>query len=196
MEKLNALNLTIPEDYLLDAVVGGITDENIQRSARSSRFADTTELYAYLSTLSCMPDHTKATTTPAAPKEAEKQTFTNISNTTRKAVQCFNCKGAHWIKDCPKSKIECFHCKRLGHFQNKCPFKNSKPKAKREINKIAKDSEKCKNPFVMPAVLNGKEVKCLVDRNFNRDNSPVRGQDLRFVCKGGHWTTCVARVQR
>jgi hypothetical protein len=167
MEKLKALNLTIPEDYLLDAVVGGITDENIQRSARSSRFADTAELYAYLSTLGCMPDHTKTTITPAAPKEAAKQTFTktfaNSSNTTTRAVQCFNCKGAHWVKDCPKPKIECFYCKRLGHFQNKCPFKTSKPKAKREINEIAKDSEKCKNPFVMPAVLNGKKVKCLVD---------------------------------
>jgi hypothetical protein len=163
MEKLKALNLTIPEDYLLDAVVGGITDENIQRSARSSRFADTAELYAYLSTLGCMPDHTKTTTTPAAPKEAAKQTFTNLSNTTTRAVQCFNCKGARSVKDCPKPKIECFHCKRLGHFQNKCLFKNSKPKAKREINKIAKDSEKCKNPFVMPAVLNGKKVKCLMD---------------------------------
>ncbi|KAH0822046.1 hypothetical protein GEV33_000745 [Tenebrio molitor] len=99
MEKLKALNLTIPEDYLLDAVVGGITDENIQRSARSSRFADTAELYAYLSTLGCMPDHTKTTITPAAPKEAAEQTFTktfaNSSNTTTRAVQCFNCKGAH-----------------------------------------------------------------------------------------------------
>ena len=43
--------LNIPESYLIDAIIGGITDENIARSARSSRFMDTNELYRYLSTL-------------------------------------------------------------------------------------------------------------------------------------------------
>lgn len=51
LDKLKALHLNIPESSLIDAVIGGITDENIARSARSSRFKDTNELYAYLSTL-------------------------------------------------------------------------------------------------------------------------------------------------
>jgi hypothetical protein len=69
---------------------GKIFRVHIQRSARSSSFADTAELYAYLSTLGCMSDHTKTTTTPSAPKELAKQTFTktftNPSNTTTRAV--------------------------------------------------------------------------------------------------------------
>jgi hypothetical protein len=55
LDKLRALKLKIPESSLVDAVIGGVTDENMARTARASRFGDVNELYSYLSTLGEMP---------------------------------------------------------------------------------------------------------------------------------------------
>lgn len=57
LAKLKLLNRHIPEPYLVNAVIGGIPDENISRSARASNFQETSELYAFLSTLGCISDN-------------------------------------------------------------------------------------------------------------------------------------------
>ncbi|KAH0821756.1 hypothetical protein GEV33_001035 [Tenebrio molitor] len=54
IDKLNALQLKIPETSLVDAVIGGITDEGIARAAKASRFQNTNGLYAYLSAIGKM----------------------------------------------------------------------------------------------------------------------------------------------
>jgi hypothetical protein len=54
IDKLNALQLKIPETSLVDAVIGGITDEGIARAAKALRFQNTNGLYAYLSAIGKM----------------------------------------------------------------------------------------------------------------------------------------------
>jgi hypothetical protein len=55
VDKLIAPQLKIPETFLVDAVIGEITDEGIARTAKVSRFQNTNELYAYLSAIGRMP---------------------------------------------------------------------------------------------------------------------------------------------
>lgn len=125
LDKLRALKLRIPELYLVDAVIGGITDENIARSARASRFTDTNELYAYLSTLGCIPNtsmtENKKKIFDAPTKQCSLKSTTAME---RPLMQCFNCKGPHRARDCKKARLQCFNCKRLGHTANKCQQRN------------------------------------------------------------------------
>jgi hypothetical protein len=120
LERLRALKLDIPEAYLVDAIIGGITDKNIARTTRSSRFTDTNELYAYLSTIGHLPGSRPVKSAPT-PQYATPGTSTEKS--LKMGIECYNCKGPHRARDCPKSRVECFNCKQRGHFQSKCPFK-------------------------------------------------------------------------
>ena len=131
LDKLRSLKLKIPEEYLVDAVIGGVTDESIARSARASRFQTSNEIYAYLSTLGKMP----SSKTPSQPEVAgnkrrlHRPYLPTTSHSqerlerTQTQMQCFNCKGPHRVRDCKKPKLECFNCSRLGHIAKSCPDK-------------------------------------------------------------------------
>lgn len=174
LDKLRALKLTIPELYLVDAVIGGISDENIARSARASRFTNTNELYSYLSTLGCMPSTStgeivKKTINTSVQQRSVRNTDANM----KPRMQCYNCKGPHRARDCKKPRLECFNCKRLGHIAKRCPQKNMtqhNPQTRRQEEKevgettiVAKAKTSPENPYIMNVILNGKRFKCLVD---------------------------------
>ncbi|CAH1967041.1 unnamed protein product [Acanthoscelides obtectus] len=59
LSKLRALNIQIPDPYLIDAVIGGIRDENIARTVRAAQHTDANALYAYLNTVGEMPQEKK-----------------------------------------------------------------------------------------------------------------------------------------
>lgn len=103
LDKLRALKIKIPEVYLVDAVIGGITDENIARSVRSSRFNNTNELYAYLSSLGNMPKSFKSDGGRKASRDEEEsqEQKATTSGTQQKQVKCFNCRGPHRARECP-----------------------------------------------------------------------------------------------
>lgn len=127
LSKLKALKVNIPEEYLVDAVIFGIKNENIVRAARSSHFTTTNELYSYLSTIGSTPSTSKHelkrpfqhSNNFAHPVSSDK----NPTHSTNKRITCFNCQGNHFLKNCPKPKIECLKCKKFGHKQDKCPSK-------------------------------------------------------------------------
>lgn len=104
-EKLQALQLNIPEEHLVDAIIGGIPDQNVARAARSSRFTNSSEVYSFLSTMGKMPS-----------KRAEVSAGGAIKiNREKRPIKCFNCQGPHRLFECPKPKVECYGCGRLGH---------------------------------------------------------------------------------
>lgn len=45
LSKLRALNLVIPDEYLVDAVIGDITDKSIARTVRSAQHSNANSLY-------------------------------------------------------------------------------------------------------------------------------------------------------
>lgn len=55
LSKLRKLDISIPDKYLIDAVIGGITDENIARNIRTAHHSNANELYAYMMTLGNLP---------------------------------------------------------------------------------------------------------------------------------------------
>jgi hypothetical protein len=166
LERLRALKLDIPEAYLVDAIIGGITDENIARTTRSSRFTDTNELYAYLSTIGHLPGSRPVKSAPT-PQYATPGTSTEKS--LKMGMECYNCKGPHRARDCPKPRAECFNYKQRGHFQSKCPFKrrpnddSRKVTGDRGVNEVVQEDKETRNPYIMSVVLKGRKFKCLVD---------------------------------
>lgn len=51
LNKLRKLDIAIPDRYIVDAVIGGITDVNIARTVRAAQLGNANELYAYMTTL-------------------------------------------------------------------------------------------------------------------------------------------------
>ncbi len=172
---LRNLNPNTPEEYLVDGVIGGVGDENISRAARSAKCSDSNELYAYLSTVGRMPSivvvqraaggHTPGTSQDAAAGDSESVA---VSARSKCAVQCYNCKGSHFARDCPKPPVTCYGCKRPGHLKVNCPnqsatgSKTATTKS-RNVNEVTPVKVAAENPYLMLARVNGKRVRCLVD---------------------------------
>lgn len=57
--KMRKLDISIPDKYLIDAVIGWITDENVARTVRSAQHRDANALYAYMMTLGNLPSKNK-----------------------------------------------------------------------------------------------------------------------------------------
>lgn len=51
LSKMRKLDIKIPDKYLIDAVIGGITDEHVARTVRSAQQDSANKLYAYMTTL-------------------------------------------------------------------------------------------------------------------------------------------------
>ncbi|KAJ8938824.1 hypothetical protein NQ314_011314 [Rhamnusium bicolor] len=110
LSKLWALNLQIPDKCLIDAVIGGITDENIARTVRSVHHTDANTLYAYLNTMGNMPNKTYTPNT------------------------------SHFVGDCRKPRLECTKCNKLGHTQDDGSdeeFTNTSPDLKEEASNVS-----------------------------------------------------------
>jgi predicted aspartyl protease len=84
-------------------------------------------------------------------------------------MECYNCKGPHRARDCPKPRAECFNCKQRGHSQRKCPFKRRPNDGSRKVtgdrgeNEVVQEDKETRNPYIMSVVLKGRKFKCLVD---------------------------------
>ncbi|XP_026827722.1 uncharacterized protein LOC113562444 [Ooceraea biroi] len=51
LNKLRKLDVQIPDKYLIDAVIGGITDPSVARTVRAVQHADANALYAFMTAL-------------------------------------------------------------------------------------------------------------------------------------------------
>lgn len=145
---MRKLDIKIPDKYLIDAVIGGITDENVARTVRSTQHRDANELYAYMTTSGNLPpknekskiafgtkndqkDRSLKSTSSNQfhavnsenPKPTSDKTVAGTSQ-TKFRIECFNCgKTGHIAKKCRMPRVECNQCKRLGHPTEKCLLK-------------------------------------------------------------------------
>lgn len=107
LSKLRALKLQIPDECLVDAVIGGINDDNIVRTIRAAQIQTADRLYCYLNTLGCMPGiglKHKSINFQHKSLPTESQNY-NVTQPIQFKTQsaCYNCGiSGHIAKDCRK----------------------------------------------------------------------------------------------
>ncbi|KAH0817165.1 hypothetical protein GEV33_005626 [Tenebrio molitor] len=146
-EAMPGQDLIIPELYLIDAVIGGIPDENIARSARSSNFEDTNELYAFLS-------QTKISQEP-------RNIFLEPIQLSPPEVELL-----HGILLVSTVKVPTLLVSVLGRVEgalivNVWAISKQKPSSSHEINEVSTKTTTSKNPYLMQATINGRKSKAL-----------------------------------
>ncbi|CAG9760384.1 unnamed protein product [Ceutorhynchus assimilis] len=161
MSKLRALNRDIPDAYLIDAVIGGIRDDNILRTVRAAQHEDGNALYAYLNTVGAMPneieslDLNKAKFKPSHSTSFIRGNFDNkeLSRASGSRVTCLNCGFiGHTSVNCREPCLEWHNWKRLGHTKEKCPCPR---KDIQQVEILAKDMDP--NIFLQHARIFGKK---------------------------------------
>ncbi|XP_011883872.1 PREDICTED: uncharacterized protein LOC105571014 [Vollenhovia emeryi] len=174
LSRMRKLDITIPDKYLIDAVIGGISDENVARTVRSAQHGSANDLYAYMTTLGDLPRHSeknKAATSnkgdrkdrTSKPLAVDQTRATNDENTPptdekrNSRPECFNCgKAGHIARKCRMPRIECEQCNRLGHRAEKCPIK------KKDVIAVT-ETGSASSAYERPVTINGHKVQGLID---------------------------------
>lgn len=138
-----ANNVPVEEIKVIDYLIDGIPDEQLQNQARLQRFKNKADLLSAFEmiTISDPRSHNSMITTNKAEHKTGRSTLgdkedkakgkedKNKDKVTKKQIRCFNCgKNGHWAKECqqePREKGACFKCGEMGHTIKDCP-KNSK----------------------------------------------------------------------
>lgn len=87
LSKMRKLDVVIPDKYLIDAVIGGITDEHVARTVRSAQQNSANELYAYMTTLGSLPSKSEknrtATNIKSECKDRKSKSLSAVNRTRR-----------------------------------------------------------------------------------------------------------------
>nr|CAI5852307.1 unnamed protein product [Callosobruchus analis] len=121
-------------------IIDGISDVTIQSGAKVGRYASPEDLYrGYLSTLeNTRHRRPNPYTKPDFLRKTDKYRPEHIKNSHHKSDsnrkirgKCYNCgEVGHMQSHCPKERLECTLCKKLGHSVEKClRNKNNRPKS-------------------------------------------------------------------
>ncbi|XP_036146314.1 uncharacterized protein LOC118646778 [Monomorium pharaonis] len=176
LNKMRKLNIEIPDEYLIDAVIDGVTDKGIARTIRSAQHRNADRLYAYMTTLDCIPagsskgrnvsgvrpdqQDQSAKSSERVGKNDENAKLTNNNSTVkgdraRSRGKCFNCgKVGHIAKACRKPRVECERCHCLGHISDQCPKQKDANAVKADI---------ARNSYKLTMTINGHKISGLID---------------------------------
>jgi len=112
---MRKLDITLLDKYLIDAVISGITDENIAKTVRSAQHSDANELYAYV-TLGNQPsknERNKTVVTKWSTKGNRKDWLSHSWSTEQsRAVKEENVQPRD---DKNKSRLGCFNREKVSH---------------------------------------------------------------------------------
>lgn len=172
---MRKLDVAIPDKYLIDAVIGGITDENVARTIRFAQHHNANELYAYMTTLGNLPSENKRNKTASYTKNDQRDRTSkslsasqsgavndeNVKSTNDKTaagneiksrIECYNCgKSGHIARKCRMPRVECDRCKRLGHCADKCTVK-------KDVNAVKGMRDVKSNLYERPVFVSGHKI--------------------------------------
>lgn len=139
-----ANRVPIEEDEIIDYIIDGINDTNMQDQARIMRFKTQAELLQAFEKLTLHPKKTfdreskwkrdgKSTKESKESSSSEKENSTSTSEgptSQRRTPKCYNCReSGHIAPECPKPRKPrgpCFRCGLTSHQKKDCPGEESK----------------------------------------------------------------------
>nr|CAH7714828.1 unnamed protein product [Callosobruchus chinensis] len=177
-------------------IIDGIPDMTTQSGAKVGRYASPEDLYReYLSTLEntrhrrvnqyTKPDFFRKTDKNRA--EHPKPNHHKYDSKRNSRGKCYNCgEFGHMQTHCPKERLECTLCKKLGHSAEKCfRNKNNRPKSHEHKTLICDTQEKSKtNGYYVDCSINGYFLKGFIDSGC--EIVTIRATDAKMV--GLSWT--------
>nr|CAH7750533.1 unnamed protein product [Callosobruchus chinensis] len=172
-------------------IIDGIPDMTTQSGAKVGRYASAEDLYHdYLSTLEntrhrrvnqyTKPDFFHKTDKNRA--EHPKPNHHKYDSKRNSRGKCYNCgEFGHMQTHCPKERLECTLCKKLGHSAEKCfRNKNNRPKSHEHKTLICDTQEKSKtNGYYVDCSINGYFLKGFIDSGC--EIVTIRATDAKMV---------------
>lgn len=183
LSKMRKLDIEIPDKYLIDAVIDGITDENVARTIRSAQHRNANELYAYMTTLENFPSKNERKTTLNIRNDRKDRALKSLSanpsgavsdenikptgdkaaaDNIKSKVECYNCgKSGHIARKCRMPRVECERYNRLGHRANKCTIK-------KDVNAVQRIGDMKSNLYERTIFVDGHKINGLIDSGSGR----------------------------
>nr|CAI5840104.1 unnamed protein product [Callosobruchus analis] len=155
--------------------IDGISDVTVQSGAKVGRYASPEYLYReYLSTLeNTRHRRPNPYTKPDLLRKTDKCRPEHIKNSHHKSDsnrkirgKCYNCgEVGHMQSHCPKERLECTLCKKLGHSVEKCfRNKNNRPKSNEHKTLMCDTQGKTNmNGYYVDCSINGHLLKGFID---------------------------------
>lgn len=144
-----ANRVPIEEEDIIDYIVDGISDLNLQNQARIQGFATTESLLKAFEKITFRPKGQQDGVAATRPRGGAKQQKDGegVQNHGRR---CYNCGGRnHLSADCPNKEkgIKCFKCGEHGHIAAKCVGKGSDVRGSCAVSEY-RDEKYYKNVYI------------------------------------------------
>jgi hypothetical protein len=182
LAKLNKLQLNLSEEQIVDCIIAGIPDKQIQlalRAAHCPTFVELTKYAANFPSPTSVPQTSNTltnTSRAASQRRGEKRNFYGAKGDTdgkrvRDSLQikCFTCgEPGHKRSDCPTRgredfarHVSCGYCHKSGHIEDACRKKNRRFAESKTVNFVGTGARP--TIYHKLARINNHVVTCFVD---------------------------------
>lgn len=119
-------SVPIANDEIVDHIIEGIPDENLQTQARIHRFRVPADIIEAFERVTLRPERTKANLSTGRGHERDDASKKRRSSPRpiENTPGCYNCNDVgHYAQDCTRPKTQrgtCYKCGKAGHTRERC----------------------------------------------------------------------------